>query len=196
MKKYICFLMVFAMFFAMAGCAEKKEQRQLDVSSSKIASICNLATMKCYYNNVAKYEKKDAEKKFIFIKIDRKFWVEYTGIVTFGIDASLVQVDIKEDNNVVITVPKAKIINHSIDDKKYTTDCVYIEKDSASIKAENITVAMEKAQEEMLKTASENETLIRQAEDNAKKLLKEYVENFGEAIGVDYNVTFKDLKTD
>ncbi|MGN0634608.1 MAG: DUF4230 domain-containing protein [Acutalibacteraceae bacterium] len=190
MRKCIYFLTIITLLLTMAGCTTKN--RQLDVSSSKIASICNLATLKCYYNNVAKYEKKDAEKVFLFWSKDRKFWVEYSGIVTFGIDASLVRVDMDDENNVVITIPKAKILTHSIDTDKFTPDCFYIEGGSAKVTAENVSVTMQKAQDEMLKTASENEALFIQAQESAKNLLKEYVENFGEAIGVEYNVTFKD----
>ena len=46
-------------------------------------AICELATMKCYYHTVAKYKEENAEQ-FLWMSKDKKFWVEYSGIVPPG----------------------------------------------------------------------------------------------------------------
>ncbi len=46
---------------------------------------------------------------------DKKFWIEYGGIVKLGIDVSLVKIDI-QDINVTITLPQAKVLSCKVDE--------------------------------------------------------------------------------
>ena len=47
---------------------------------SQVRAICDLATLKTYYHNVAKIKK---DKGWILQK-DRELWIEYTGMTTIG----------------------------------------------------------------------------------------------------------------
>lgn len=64
---------------------------------TEMRAICELSTMDCYYHNVAKYFEKDAQRGFWGIgKKDKHFWVEYSGVVRMGIDASLVNIEVED----------------------------------------------------------------------------------------------------
>lgn len=88
MKKTISFILVVIMCLALAACSNSRPDdgvKEIAPQASQMKSICELATMKCYYHNVAKYFEEDASGA-LWWKKDRKFWVEYSGVVTIGID--------------------------------------------------------------------------------------------------------------
>lgn len=54
--------------------------------------------------------------------------------------------------------------------------------------------ALAKAQENMRKTAQENDALLMQAKERAKNLIEGYIKNIGEQIGREYTVEWTDAK--
>ena len=149
-------------------------------------AICELATMQCYYHNVAKYNEEDASGA-LFWKKDRKFWVEYSGIVTIGIDTS--QVNIEVDGEVVtITIPPARVLGCKVDDKTLTPDSFIVAKDSASVEAEHQTETFQEAQANMQEAASSDTALLAGAQQRAQKLLEDYVNNIGACTGKSYQI--------
>ena len=52
----------------------------------QIKNICQLATMEVYFHNVAKAVKPADTGILGFNQVDRRFWVEYSGTATVGID--------------------------------------------------------------------------------------------------------------
>lgn len=87
MKKMIALLLALA---ALLGCTGLRPERGSPHGGTRCggnAAICELSTMDCYYHNVAKYFEKDAQKGFLGIgKKDKRFWIEYSGVVQMGID--------------------------------------------------------------------------------------------------------------
>ena len=153
-------------------------------------TICELATMDCYYHNVAKYYEKDADKGILgFGKKDKKFWVEYSGEVTIGLDATLVALQVSGDQ-VTITIPPAKVLGAKVYSDSLTTDSYIIDKDSADITAEDQTRVFENAQADMLTQASNDHLLLFNAQQRAQMLLEDYVTNIGNAIGVTYQINW------
>ncbi len=55
---------------------------------SQVRSICELATLECYYHNVAKSTKTKGTGLAHVGEKERKFWIEYTGVARIGIDMS------------------------------------------------------------------------------------------------------------
>lgn len=51
--------------------------------------------------------------------------------------------------------------------------------------------AINKGQEEMENAVIENQALFRQAEERAKKLIENYINNLGEAVGKGYTIEWK-----
>ena len=82
-------LLVGTVVLCLTGCG--KETQTADFSG--VTSVCELATLKCYYHNVAKAE---TEASGIFAKWlktgYKKIWTEYSGIIEYGIDISQVTV--------------------------------------------------------------------------------------------------------
>lgn len=186
MKKLISILLAAMMCISLAACS--KPSLALAPQASQMKSICELATMQCYYHNVAKYYQENAESGILGIgSKDRKFWVEYSGIVTVGIDASQVAVQIDGDD-VTVTLPSAKVMSCKVDNETLTKDSFIVAQGSASVKAEHQTEAFREAQEQMWQAASNDTTLLANAQQRAQQLLEDYVNNIGDGIGKQYRI--------
>lgn len=182
MKKAIYIILILIMLISFTACSNKNITPQ----PAQMKSICELATMKCYYHNVAKYEEKDATGIWMWKK-DRKFWVEYSGVITIGIDASLLNIEV-DGENVTIMIPPAKVLGCKVDEKTLNADSFIAAKDSASIKAEHQTLVFQEAQNSMLEDASNDTALLSNAQERTQKLLTDYINNIGECTGITYNI--------
>ena len=191
MKRIIAILLMIASLLALCACGDASvppatEEPQI----TQMRTICELATMDCYYHNVAKYYEKDADKGILgFGKKDKKFWVEYSGEVTIGLDATLVALQVSGDQ-VTITIPPAKVLGAKVYSDSLTTDSYIIDKDSADITAEDQTRVFENAQADMLAQASNDHLLLFNAQQRAQMLLEDYVTNIGNAIDVTYQINW------
>ena len=191
MKRIIAILLLLVSLLALCACGDASvppatEEPQI----TQMRTICELATMDCYYHNVAKYYEKDADKGILgFGKKDKKFWVEYSGEVTIGLDATLVALQVSGDQ-VTITIPPAKVLGAKVYSDSLTTDSYIIDKDSADITAEDQTRVFENAQADMLAQASNDHLLLFNAQQRAQMLLEDYVTNIGNAIGVTYQINW------
>lgn len=194
MKKYIIvFIAVIVMGLCVScGQSEEMQTEKMEPQSSQMKAICELATMECYYHNVAKYTKKDASGILLWKK-DKHFWVTYDGVVNLGIDTSKLQVEVNGEE-VTITIPEAKVLSTRVDEESLTKDSFYIDKDSADIEGEDQTAAFKEAQDYMEEKASKDTALLASAQQRAEKLLEDYVKNIGEAVGVEYKITWKYLE--
>lgn len=189
MKKGIGLFIILFMCFVTAGCAgESEKPREVEPQISQMKSICELATMKCYYHNVAKYLEEDASGMLWWTK-DRKFWIEYAGIVTIGIDTSKVKMEVQDDI-VTITTPQAQVLGCKVDETTLTEDSFIIAEDSADVEAEHQTAAFQEAQARMQESASSDTALLANAQQRAQKLLEDYVNNIGNSIGKTYKITW------
>lgn len=184
MKKIIAFILMITSL-CIGGCG-KKEEANIEPQDTQMKAICELATMECYYHNVAKYTAEDAEGWWLWKK-DMHFWVEYAGVVTIGIDTSLVKIDIK-DEKVEITMPPAQVQNCTVDSATLTKDSFIKDPKSAEITPEAQTEAFKEAQAKMEKEAKSDKTLLSNAQQRAQKLLEDYVNNIGEKIGKQYKI--------
>lgn len=174
----------------LVGCSG--ENKEADFSG--INSVCELATLKCYYHNVAKAET-DASGLFKWLGTGyKKIWTEYSGIVELGIDVNKVSISKPDDNGVVkVSIPDAKILNIDLDENSMSeplTDAGFLTK----ITKEEETAALAEAQNSMEETAQENMALLVQAKERAKNLIEGYVKNVGEQIGEEYTVEWVDAE--
>ncbi|MDE6635399.1 MAG: DUF4230 domain-containing protein [Lachnospiraceae bacterium] len=192
MRRIIILLLAF-MIVSCSSCGiTQKPAKEPQVSEMK--SICELATMDCYYHNVAKYKEEDASG-FLFWKKDKHFWIEYAGIVTIGIDASLVDIEV-EDEQVTIKIPPAKVLSCKVDEDTLSEDSFIIDKNSADIDAQDQTEVFKAAQNNMKESAAQDSTLLTNAQARAQKLLEDYVNNIGELIGKQYKIKWVYLEAD
>lgn len=184
-------LLVGTVVLCLTGCG--KEIQTADFSG--VTSVCELATLKCYYHNVAKAE---TEASGIFAKWlktgYKKIWTEYSGIIEYGIDISQVTVSEPDKNCVVtVTMPDAQVLNVDVDEESLgtpLTDTGFL----TSVTTEEKTTTLAGAQEAMEQQAKENTEMLSQAKARAKTLIEEYIKNVGESIGEEYTVEWKDAE--
>ena len=185
-KKIFCLLVI--SMLCIGGCGDKNQKKEEEADFSAISSVCELATLKCYYHNVAKSET-EASGLFKWLgKGYKKIWTEYSGIVELGIDVSKVSVEKPTADGVVkVTIPDAEILSVDLDEDSMgepLTDTGFMTK----ITKEEETEALAEAQNHMEETAKENGNLLNQAKERAKSLIEGYVKNVGEQIGKEYTV--------
>lgn len=192
MKKIILTFMIITMICLTCVSCKKEEKKEVKPHITQMKSICELATMECYYHNVAKYEKEDVEGILLWKK-DKKFWMEYSGTVTVGIDASKLSIEVK-DGMVRITIPEAEVLANEVNEEEFNEDSMVVEDGSAKVKAEDQTAALKKAQKNMVKEAKSDKVLLANARERAKTLLEEYVNNIGTAVGKNYTIEWIEYK--
>lgn len=195
MKRSIISIIVSALLIGMlcsCGVFTKPEPKEPELSQMR--TICELAVMKCYYHNVAKYYEEDASG-FLFWSKDKHFWMEYDGIVTLGIDASRLSVEI-QDTTITVTIPPAEVMGCKVDASSLTPESYIVEQGSAHITAEDETQAIREAQQSLEETSKSDKSLLSQAQQRAKALIEDYITNLGKAVGVSYTVKWNYLPDD
>ncbi len=198
----ICLVAVLCLIVIPNGNEGKNNVRLSDYSS--VNTICELATLRSYYHNVAMYEKTpDGGNKFVndvllwpfgeYTKIGYKqFWLEYSGIVETGIDASQIKINDPDANGVVkVYVPEAKVLSVYADEESLTEP---ISENGwfTSISGKEKTEAFSTAQSAMKEKAENDQALLRRSRENAKVLLEKYIVNTGKQIGANYTVNWID----
>lgn len=187
MKKLMCILISAVLMLSLAACSNTEpDPVDLEPDTSQMKAICELAVMDCYYHNVAKYELKDAEG-FLWWTKDKNFWIEYSGVVTIGIDVSRVTVEV-DGTKVTISIPAAEVLRYTVDSNSLTEDSYIVAKDSAAIEAEDEIEAFSVAQADLEATASQDTALLASAQQQAQQLLEDYITNIGKATGKSYSI--------
>ncbi len=199
-RKRLCTVFFILLLFSLIGCSvtSQSNQEQADkktepLNLGQLKSVCELATLECYYHNTAK---SSTDKKILFWNTNKKLWMEYSGIVKIGIDISRLDLDIS-GQVVTITLPEAKIISCKVDDASLSEDTFYTEQTGLGaepITAQDQTDAFAKAQQTMLEEVEKDESLLFQAQERARTLLLHYVKNIGDTIGIEYEVKWKTFK--
>ena len=160
---------------------------------SKINTICELATMKYYYHNVAQKETEASGRfKWLLNTGYKKIWVEYSGIAELGIDVNKIEISKPNRKGVIeIKMPEAEILNKDFDIESVgepLTDAGFFTK----ITKEEETEIFAKAQENMMNAVESDNTLFEQARERAKELIEDYIKNVGKEMGKEYTVKWVD----
>jgi len=170
----------------LTGCNDKKGEPEF----SQLSIICELATLECFYQNVARME--DGTDSFLLVS-HKKMWIEYSGIVTIGIDASKVTTSKPDQNGLVkVSMPKAKVLDIDLDED--SIDILPHANIFASITANDMIDALGYAQDDMAKTARENESMLLQGQARAKILIERYIQNVGKALGKVYTIEWVEIE--
>lgn len=186
MKKIISLIM--GVFLTLALCACRPEPKPV-LSEEGIKGICEQAALKCYYNNVAKIEKKADN---IFQK-DREMWIEYEGVVTLGIKMDELLIEISE-NTVTLVLPAISILSSeitNISENSYVTSTDgWLIKNPITTEEQN--EAVSSSQEAMKDSVRNNASLFAKAEQNAKSIIENYIKWLGEIGGQEYTIVWKE----
>ena len=181
-------------------CSCGKENKRVEPGIDQVRSVCELATLKCYYNNVIKSEKDSGSGLWGWLKKDRKFWIEYTGTVKIGIDASCLKIELKDDDTIVVSIPEAKIMSTDVDENTLSEDSFILSEDGWLIKnkisAEDQSEAIKVAEKKMKDTVQQNKSLFATAQDRAKKMIKNYIDQIGNRIGKKYRIEWEQIESE
>ena len=188
MKRITALLLAFSMMLLCAACGKTEEPAQISIEpqEAQMKAICELAVMDCYYHNVAKYKEEDAAG-FWFLKKDKHFWIEYSGIVRFGIDVSALKIE-SDGDEITITLPEAKVLSCKVDSSSLTEDSYIVDKKSADITAEDEQAAFAEAQKKLEEAAANDKALLTKAQQRAQTLLEDYVNNIGDVVDKEYKI--------
>lgn len=191
----VAVLMAVILFIWFIPGSQKEKNAKVSLDEfSEVSKICELATLKCYYHNVGEDDKSpDGFFNHGLVRVGyKKIWIEYDGIVRAGIDVNDVKISEPDKNGVVeVYVPEAKILDVSADIDSMTdpiSDKGWFETITAQDKAD----LFAKAQKEMKEAAETDNTILSQARNNAKELLKQYIIKVGEQTGKNYTVQWID----
>lgn len=184
MRKRIVLLMAVVML-SCSSCGVKNDFTT-EPQIAQMKSICELATMDCYYHTVAKYNKENASGVLLWKK-DKQFWIEYSGVVRVGIDVSSVDIEVTDDK-VTIMLPPAKVIDCAVDETSLTESSYIVGQKSASVKAEDQIEAFKQAQKDIWEVAEKDTAALANAQQRAQILLEDYVNNIGNLIGKEYTI--------
>ena len=197
MKKTIALFLMFSMMFAGiscggAGVVDKAVPAgtELCPGLTQARMVCELAVMDCYYHTVAKYFEKDATGILLWKK-DKHFWIEYSGVVQIGVDASKVDFNVN-GTDIAITLPAAKVLGCKIDKDSFTEDSYVTVKSAGKSKSEDAIMALNEAEVRMTEAAGADSALLANAQERVKTMLEDYVNNIGELVGVTYRITWID----
>ena len=194
MKKLLSLLFIIVLSANFCSCSKNNVPPP---SEEQIKSICELATLKCYYNNVAKGTKNKGTGWQHLLEKDREFWVEYEGYAKIGVKMDLVSMKIDEEN-IKITMPPSEILEIGINEKTLNENSYTISEDSFwnknSISPEEQQKAINDTQKEMEETVLKNKVLFEKADQEAKIVIESYIKNLGKLSGKTYNITWKKSK--
>ena len=179
-----------------------QEAKQIDLSEySSVSAICELATLKSFYHNVAVYEEEPGTGANIvnillwpfYNKTGYKqFWIEYSGIVETGINAGEIQINSPNAEGIVeVYVPDAKVLSVDADEESLSIP-VTEEGLFAEISGKDQAQAYSAAQSAMRQEAENDQSMLMRAKSNAKVLLERYIVNTGKEMGQDYSVKWID----
>lgn len=178
-KRFLIAVLILSGCF-LTGCTAQKR-----ADFSRIKRIAELATYECYYHNVAEFE--EPGHNFLIKYGNKKVWIEYTGIVKIGIDASKIVINETENSVVEVSLPSSEIIDSSIV-KNSIREPLIENGIFAAITAEDKVEAMAAAQKNMIETASRDYSLIEQSNERAKVLIENFIKAVGEDVGKEYHV--------
>ena len=193
MKKVLAAILAAVLALAASACGQKQQPLEVEPSLTQMRSICELAVMECYYHNVAKFQQE--VDGILWFGGEKHFWIEYSGKVRYGIDVSLVNLEVNGDQ-ITITIPNAHLMDCDIDLDSLDEESYVVAKGSKNITAEDEMTAFSEAQVLMEEQAQNDEVLLAQAQQRAQTLLENYVKNIGEAAGKTYTIHWEYLDTD
>lgn len=102
-------VIIFLSIVVLTSCSKKEDLSHLQPNILRVKEICELATHHCYFRNVGKYTHNR------IVGDDKTLWVEYRSVVSLGIDASRVTIDVT-DNKVTISIPEAQVLDINVEE--------------------------------------------------------------------------------
>lgn len=162
---------------------KEPEPRKIELHNEQFKYIAELSTVESYYHNVTKIYDENY-KEWLWFDKPLNFWVNSEYIVTYGIDADLIEFSI-EDNIVSVTIPEARVLKSK---NNYAENNTYVAKDSVDVGHDELTVAYKEIEKEIIASAETNTILLEKAQHQAKQLMANYINKVGTINNVEYEI--------
>lgn len=161
---------------------------------SQIQYICQIATVRCYYHNVATATKQPGTGIAHFGEEATPFWFEYSATATFGIEAGNITMNIEGDQ-IYVHLPHATILDgnitvipDSISEPVCRPNAWY--RNDVEITAVDVTNAMSNANEKIYDQIVNDPYIISIADTQAQSLIRNYIDQIIALSGRNYEVHF------
>lgn len=182
------------------GVVETEESTDVDESylpdEFRIQQICELATVECYYNNVAVATKEPGSGLSHWMEEDTEFWVEYSATATLGVDASRITID-RRGNDLYIYMPPAMILGDIVIDPESVDDPIYRPdealRNDVEITSSDVNEAMDTANEDIRELILADPYLLESAYLQAQSVIQQYIDQLSYISGITYEVHFESL---
>lgn len=209
-KRLLALIIVLTLILSACGSSEKAssntamnqeeaEDEPVEIKEpdmSQIIAICKLATLECVYHNVAKSVKEKGTGLSSFGKKDRKYWIEYSGVVKLGVDMSKGSINVS-NGQIIVEMPDAEILSikeypESEQDPIMSEDNKFFQKNP--IQSDEMSQSIKDAQANVREQIENNSSLLVDAKERAKKLIENYIKQVEDAIGATYIIKWVDIE--
>lgn len=225
MKKILTSILAFSLLlnvFALSACSKKEEEPEVTEPSkvrptkpiettqptetepnllaapeiSQVHAICELATLECYFHNVAQATKPAGTGALHLGESDRDFWVEYTATARIGINVNDVAMVIDGDT-IYITMPEATIIGDiTADSNSYviteSPDCVdLMHQNPNEITANDYSTAVDQSVGELRENIMNDDMLLITAQNRARDLIENYIDSIASLSNTEYTIVWQ-----
>ena len=180
-KNIIILVIVAAIFFLVGKIwpsGEKPTVMTSDLLSQQINEISELATVEYNYTNMGKFENQATFYGWTVPFTTKSFIISYDGKIKAGIDMSIVEVKLS-GKKITVTVPKAKILSHEIDEKSIFNQISITDYHQFAID-----------QKEKMETNVKEKGLIEEAQKKAETTIKTFITS-SNRLSDDYEIIFK-----
>ena len=194
-KQSVAAACVTALLLLTTACGKVEEPALPVPQEGQVKAICQLAVLECEYHNLAKYQDGQKVERFLWMTKGKRFWVEYSATAVLGIDADQVSMELQGDV-VSITLPRARVLNCSVNGDSLSPDSYIVDKASAPVTAQDEVAAFRDAQDGLQKTVEADNNMMNLAQKRAEDLLRNYVNSLAKATGTEYQVEFHYIEED
>ncbi|MCI9092589.1 MAG: DUF4230 domain-containing protein [Coprobacillus sp.] len=192
--KNIIAIVIIALVFFFVGklwpSGEEPTKMTSDLLSQQIQNISELAVVEYNYTNMGKFENQATFYGWKVPFTTKSFIISYDGKIKVGIDMSLVEVKIK-GKNISVSVPKAKILSHEIDEKSIEifdeTKNIF---NQISITDYN-QIAID--QKDKMETSVKEKGIIKESQEKTEKVITSFIKSSYQ-LSDDYKIKFQIVK--
>ena len=177
LKNMIVIIIIAVVFFFVGKIWPSGEEPTAitsDLLSQQIQSISELASVEYNYTNMGKFENQATFYGWKVPFTTKSFILSYDGKIKAGIDMSLVEVHMS-GKNINISIPKAKILSHEIDEKSIEV----FDETKNIFNQISITDYNQFAidQKESMENKAKEKGLLEEAQNKAQETIKTFVES-------------------
>ncbi|MCQ2551775.1 MAG: DUF4230 domain-containing protein [Clostridia bacterium] len=154
-----------------------KQSLSVDTIKSGLADIAQLATEEYLYTSVETFQDQKTFKDFNIPLTKKSFIIKCSGVIKAGVDFGNIKVDVDEESKTIsVSISGAKIISNEINNGSYEM------LDEHNNLFNPITPVDANAAEQTIKEKAETDAisagLLTKAEDNAKKVIAAFMNQY------------------